>query len=111
MSQDPKSRAGRRTLSAPDWLMAMVSDHLAARGLTGADPDAPVFTTSDGKQLHYSNWRQRVWLPATEAAGIPGLRFHDLKHTAGTAMVASGVDVKTAQVRLVPRPGTFARFK
>ncbi|MGH7693091.1 MAG: tyrosine-type recombinase/integrase [Candidatus Dormibacteria bacterium] len=100
VSQDPKSRAGIRTLSVPDWLMAMVSDHLAARGLTGADPDAPVFTTVDGKPLHYSNWRQRVWLPATKAAGLPGLHFHDLKHTAGTAMVASGIDAKTAQVRL-----------
>jgi integrase len=100
VSQDPKSRAGRRTLTAPSWLMAMITDHLADRGLTGADVDSPVFVGPDGSQLNYSNWRQRVWLPATKAAGLSGLRFHDLRHTAGTALVAQGVDIKTAQVRL-----------
>jgi integrase len=100
VSQEPKSRAGRRTLAVPDWLMAMVTDHLAGRGLTGADADEPVFVAPDGTQLHYSNWRQRVWLPATAQAGLNGLRFHDLRHTAGTALVSQGVDIKTAQVRL-----------
>ncbi len=100
VSQNPKSRAGQRTLSVPDWLMAMVSDHLAARGLTGADSDVLAFTAPDGKPLHYSNWRTRVWLPATAAAALPGLHFHDLRHTAGTASMTSGIDVKTAQVRL-----------
>jgi integrase len=33
-------------------------------------------------------------------AGLRGLRFHDLRHTAGTALVAGGIDVKTAQLRL-----------
>ena len=100
VNQDPKSRAGRRVLTVPDWLMAMLTSHLAARGLTAADLDAFVFVGSEGKPLHYSNWRQRVWLPATKAAKLDGLHFHDLRHTAGTALVAGGVDVKTAQVRL-----------
>ncbi len=100
VSQDPKSRAGRRTLSAPSWLMAMLSDHMEARGLRGVDLDAVLFVGPDGNPLHYSNWRQRVWLPAIAAGGLAGLRFHDLRHTAGTALVAGGVDVKTAQVRL-----------
>jgi integrase len=50
--------------------------------------------------LHYSNWRRRVWVPATAAAGLPGLHFHDLRHTATTALVEEGVDIKTAQTRL-----------
>ena len=33
---------------------------------------------ANGAPLRYTNWRQRVWLPATEAAGLAGLRFHDL---------------------------------
>jgi integrase len=100
VSQDPKSRAGRRVLTVPDWLMAMLAAHLAARGLTAPDLDAFVFVGPGDKPLHYSNWRQRVWLPATKAAQLDGLRFHDLRHTAGTALVAGGVDIKTAQVRL-----------
>lgn len=35
-----------------------------------------------------------------KAAGLDGLNFHDLRRTNATAMVAEGVDVKTAQARL-----------
>ena len=45
-------------------------------------------------------WRQRVWLPATKAAGLPGLTFHDLRRANATGLVAEGVDVKTARTRL-----------
>ncbi|HEX6300594.1 MAG TPA: tyrosine-type recombinase/integrase [Acidimicrobiia bacterium] len=37
---------------------------------------------------------------AVEAADLEGLNFHDLRRTNATAMVAEGVDVKTAQARL-----------
>ena len=32
---------------------------------------------------------------AEEAAGLPGLRVHDLRHSAASAMVSSGVDLLT----------------
>jgi integrase len=100
VEQDPKSRRGNRTLTIPDWLMFMLANHLADRGLIGEDRDALLFVSPDGAALHYSNWRRRVWLPAVEAAGFPGLHFHDLRHTAATALVDEGVDIKTAQTRL-----------
>jgi integrase len=33
-------------------------------------------------------------------AGLPGLRFHDLRSLAATALVAVGTNVKTAKTRL-----------
>ncbi len=80
--------------------MDMLADHLAERGVSQDDREADVFLGSNRQRLDYANWRTRIWIPATEAAGLPGLRFHDLRHTAGTAMVAAGVDVKTVQIRL-----------
>ena len=50
--------------------------------------------------MHYSNWRRRIWVPAAERAGLAGLRFHDLRSMAATALIASGTDVKTTQTRL-----------
>jgi integrase len=100
VTEKPKTRAGRRTISVPDWLMDMLSAHLAARGLTGADVERWVFVGPDGKGLDYANWRTRVWLLAVKRCGLVGLRFHDLRHAAGTAMVVGGVDIKTAQARL-----------
>jgi integrase len=100
VDQDPKSRAGQRTLAVPDWLMIMLTDHLAVRGITGAQGDAHVFVGRGGGPLDYEDWRKRVWLPAVKAVGLVDLHFHDLRKTAATALVASGTDVKTAQVRL-----------
>ena len=96
----PKSAAGRRTLTAPPALMAMLSDLLARRGLTGADADELVFTAPEGGPLRYEHWRHRQWLPATVAADLPGLRFHDLRKANATGLVAEGVDLKVAQARL-----------
>jgi integrase len=101
VESEPKTQAGRRTVSAPGWLMHMLADHVASRELTGADAAAYVFVGRvSGEALHYDSWRANVWLPAREAAGFPELHFHDLRHTAASWLVAENVDVKTAQVRL-----------
>ena len=96
----PKSAAGRRTLAVPSELMDLLTAHLRRRGLTGADSTAFVFASPAGGPLDYAHWRQRVWLPATKAAGLPGLTFHDLRRANATGLVAEGIDVKTAQTRL-----------
>jgi integrase len=59
-----------------------------------------VFVNGHGRPLSYSPWRRSIWLPACEKAGLGGLRFHDLRSLNSTALVAAGVDVKTAQTRL-----------
>jgi integrase len=51
-------------------------------------------------RMRYSNWRRRIWLPATEAAGCAGAGFHDLRRLNATTLVVGGIDVKTAQTRL-----------
>jgi len=74
----PKSRAGRRTVPVPRFVMDELRDHIAARGL---EPDDLVWTSAIGSPLTESNFRVRVWRPATVAAGLAGLRIHDLRHT------------------------------
>ena len=96
----PKSRAGCRRLSIPDWLAEDLAAVLARRRLGAADATALVFVSAEGLPLHYTNWRRRTWAPACAEAGLPSLRFHDLRSMSATALVAEGVDVKTAQVRL-----------
>ena len=96
----PKSEASRRTLAIAVWLADVLSAPLARRGLTAADPDAFVFARDDGRPLAYANWRRTVWQPACERAGVSTCQFHDLRRTNATALVAEGVDIKTAQSRL-----------
>nr|MDP9020188.1 site-specific integrase [Actinomycetota bacterium] len=87
IEDDPKSRAGRRTVALPAVLVAELERH---RRVHGVAPGGYVFTSEEGTTLERSNFRQRVWLPAAKAAGLEGLRFHDLRHTAGTLAARTG---------------------
>ncbi len=43
-------------------------------------------------------WKiRRTWRHSVRKAGIPWVRFHDLRHTALTRLVQAGVDVRTVQ--------------
>lgn len=97
---EPKSHAGRRQLSIPDELLGALAAHLAANQLTGAESGRLLFTTRQGRPLDYSHWRERVWVPAVAKAGFKGAGFHDLRRANATTLVAEGVNVKTAQIRL-----------
>jgi len=96
----PKSEAGRRSLGALAALLEMLASHVTRHGLLDDEPDALLFTEANGDLLDYSNWRSRVWLPPCKGVGLDGLVFHDLRRLNATALVAEGVDLKTAQSRL-----------
>lgn len=98
--EPPKSAAGTRTLACPTWLLDDLASLLGRRKLTAANADELVFVTNAGSPLNYTNWRQREWLPACETAGLAGLKFHDLRSLAATALIDSGANVKTTQTRL-----------
>ncbi len=88
--EPPKSKAGRRAMAVPAWLIDELASLMARRGVTGANPEALLFVSADGTPLHYSNWRRRTWLPALKAAGLTGVVFHDLRSPATTVLIAGG---------------------
>jgi integrase len=60
------------------------------------DPEALVFTTSEGHMIDGDNFRRRTFLPAAKKAGVNrGIVVYDLRHTAASNMVAAGVDLVT----------------
>jgi integrase len=59
-----------------------------------------VFSTVEGHPLRRNNFRRRYWLPAVEEAGLAPLRFHDLRHTCASLLIAQGAHAKEIQVRL-----------
>jgi integrase len=68
-----------------------LADHLATYAEPG--PDGLVFPAERRGPLRRSNFTRRVWMPATRAVGVAGLRFHDLRHTAASLAISTGANV------------------
>ena len=94
----PKSTAGRRTVALPASILPALAEHLERWAEPG--PNGLVFPAPEGGFLRHSNFRRRVWLPATKAAGLQGLRFHDLRDTAATLAVVAGATTKELMARM-----------
>lgn len=93
-----KTKASRRTIAVPPFIIEMLSAHLARRGRTA--PDALVFQAPEGGPLRATNFRRRVWAPAVEEAELEGLTFHGLRHTAVGLMIALGYQPAVIQKRM-----------
>lgn len=88
----PKTKTSVRVVTIPRSIMAQVVEHMDAH--TGSEPDAMVFTGQRGNTISRNNWYRHYWKTATEAAGMEGLRFHDLRHTFVALWVSLGRNPK-----------------
>ena len=56
-----------------------------------------VFTTETGTPINPSNLRQRSFVPLLKKAGLPHIRFHDLRHTCATLLLSQNTHPKFVQ--------------
>ena len=92
----PKS--GReRTVSLPPFLRELLASHVMD---VATDPEALVFRSRSGAQLRISNFYPRIFRPAADQAGLPELRFHDLRHTCVAFLIESGAHPRAIMERL-----------
>lgn len=93
---EPKTARSRRTLTMPGVVVAALREHrrrqLQDRMLAGFrwQEQSLIFTTSIGTPLDGRNVSHR-FASLTAAAGLRRIRFHDLRHSAATLMLAQGV--------------------
>jgi integrase len=98
--KEPKSGKGRR-IDVSAFTLDVLREHRRAMLAEGHySPDAPVFPASEGGWLCKPNFQRRVYRPLQKAAGLPTIRFHDLRHTAATLMLLNDVNVKVVSERL-----------
>jgi integrase len=91
-----KSRRARE-VPLPDQSAAALQ-RLRLRGeFTG--PDDYVFANRFGRRLDPSALRRR-YERARDAAGLDPLRFHDLRHTYGSLLVAGGIDLPSIKAAM-----------
>ncbi|MGO9792396.1 MAG: tyrosine-type recombinase/integrase [Solirubrobacteraceae bacterium] len=96
VERSPKSRRPRQ-VPLPDQAAAAL-DRLSRRpDFTG--PDEYVFVSRFGRRLDPSALRRR-FERARDAAGLLPLRFHDLRHSYGSLLVAGGMDLQSVKTAM-----------
>lgn len=104
--QEPKTDKGRRVVDLPatviEVLRGLKADHeQVKREFAGVYTDLGlVFCQADGKPLHLHNIVTRDFRKVTKAAKLPRIRFHDLRHSHATDLLAHGEHPKVVQERL-----------
>lgn len=92
----PKTAAGVRTVHLPPHLLPELQQHLD----TFVPRDCPlIFPNSKGEPIRRGSF-QSVWVAARNRAGLPQLRFHDLRHTGNTLAAATGASTKELMSRM-----------
>ncbi len=102
---EPKSRSGRRRIALSSSVVESLRrhrvrelEHRLAMGEAYEDRGV-VFANETGGHLH-PNVLYRRYGALIMRAGVPTIRFHDLRHTSATLLLAEGVHGKIVQERL-----------
>jgi integrase len=95
----PKSKAGRRMVGIPAVIVPVLREHLAV--FAEDDPGALVFPGAKGGPLRRGNFnKMSAWPHAVESLGLPGLHFHDLRHTGNHLAARSGAGLRDLMARM-----------
>ena len=103
--KEVKTRNSRRRIAlSPSLVQVLRSQRLEAEAnaiLLGRElgPDGLVFSYPDGRALDPGTITHSFSKTLTEA-GLPHIRFHDLRHTFATFMLGAGVNVKVVSEML-----------
>jgi integrase len=86
----PKSDSSNRTIPLASFVAEALSEHAARFSI---EPGELVLRDPKGRMVT-SDLFGEAWRPACKAAGVPGLRFHALRHTFASTLLSRGVSVK-----------------
>lgn len=100
---EPKNASSVRKIAVGENISSLLSafnvwqsDFRSERKFGDFDP---ILCDINGERIS-TNSLEHWWRCFVSNAGFDGLRIHDMRHTHATLLIASGVDVKTVQMRL-----------
>jgi integrase len=86
--QQPKSRGSVRAVAMAPTLVSALRRHRLASPFS--EEGDPIFASERGTPLDGGNMVRRALVPALRRAGLPQIRFHDLRHTFASLLIAQG---------------------
>lgn len=99
---EPKTASSRRKIILSPFLVEVLREHCAkqkeAREKAGNawEENNLVFCNRYGMYIHLDT--MRTWFKRLlQAAGLPAMRIHDLRHSAATLLLEMGVHIKVVQ--------------
>lgn len=96
---ETKTAGSVRTVAVPPHAVDDLARHLAEHVLKRAD--SLLFPSAGDTKRPVAEGEVRTyWAKARQAAGLPGLRLHDLRHFAGTLYAQSGATLAETMARL-----------
>jgi integrase len=97
---EPKTDKSRRRVELPKMAVNALHEHRKRMVAAGHAGCAYVFCNKSGGPLRRSHFHSESFKPLLKSAELPDIRFHDLRHTAATLLLAEGVHPKIVQERL-----------
>jgi len=103
---EPKTARSRRRIALAQGTVAALLAHrkrqLVERLSLGElwNEQDLVFPNTLGRPMEGGDFRKRLFYPLLRRAGLPPMRFHDLRHTAATLLLLSGINPKVVSETL-----------
>jgi integrase len=103
---EPKTKNSRRTIRLTTGAVTALRAHLSRqleemeRVSSLYQPGGLIFATETGTIINPSNLRNRSFKPLLKRAGVPLIRFHDLRHTCATLLLSKDVNAKVVSEML-----------
>lgn len=97
---EPKTAKSRRKVELSAMAVDALWDHRKKMLAAGHGTDGFIFRDSRGGPLRRSHFHADNFKPLLKTAGLPKIRFHDLRHTAATLMLSGGEHPKVVQEML-----------
>jgi integrase len=97
---EPKTRGSRRSIRLTASAVEALERHRERQEAEGAASKGYwgdrglVFRTRRGTPIRRDNLHDKHWKPLLRRAGLPDIRFHDLRHTCATLLLTKSVHPK-----------------
>lgn len=97
--ETPKTDESRRLVTLPRMVVSALKKHRVAMNREGLAFTKHVFPDRHGEYMHKSTFYSGGWIPIRKRAKTQ-IRFHDLRHSMASLLLAAGEHPKVVQERL-----------